>query len=337
MSKVNWGILSTAEIARVQTIPALLNSKNATVLAIASLSGREKEIAENFQIPRTYSSYEALLADPDIDAVYIPLPNHLHAKWVKEAAKAGKHVLCEKPASLTVDETKEMIECCQENNVTFMEGFMYQFHPQHKRVRDIIASGEIGEIKLVHASFSFPLKKLQSNFRMERSQGGGSIYDIGGYCIHAIRTVTNSEPKTIHAVSKQHEDYDVDISAVVTMELENGIQAYFDCAMDMPNRHTYEVVGTKGTILVSKAFITQKDGEGIITVTNKDGVNRTEMINGHSYTLGVEHYSDCVLNNEKPIYSPEQTMNNMRAIEACIKSIDTGQSINLDQVRRELS
>lgn len=328
-AKINWGILSTAAIAQEQTIPAILRAKNANALAIASQNGKEHPVAEKFHIPKAYSTYEALLEDPDIDLVYIPLPNNLHSKWVKEAAKAGKHVLCEKPASLTEKETVEMIEVCQQHNVIFMEAFMYQFHPQHKRVRDIITTGEIGEVKLIHSSFSFLLNKIGGNFRMDRKTGGGSIYDIGCYSIHAIRTIANSEPKCIKALSKKIPGYDVDISAIVTMELENGIQTYFDCAMDMPSRHTYEVVGTEGTIQVSKAFITQADGEGNITITNKNGLKRQESIYGHSYTLGVEHLSNCVLTNTEPIYSKENTIKNMRAIEACIDSLDTGRTINL--------
>lgn len=328
-TKVNWGILSTAAIAQEQTIPAILQAKNANALAIASQNGKEGTVAEKYNIPRAYSTYEQLLEDPDIDLVYVPLPNNLHSKWVKEAAKAGKHVLCEKPAALTEKETIEMIEVCEENNVTFMEAFMYQFHPQHKRVRDIVATGEIGEIKLIHSSFSFLLSKIDGNFRMDRKRGGGSIYDIGCYSIHAIRKITGSEPKFIKAISKNLEDYDVDISAVVMMEVENGVQAYFDCAMDMPPRHMYEVVGTEGTITVSKAFITQEDGEGIITVTNKNGIKRQEIISGHSYTLGVEHLSDCILSKTTPIYTKESTIKNMRAIEACIKSIESGKTIKI--------
>ncbi|MEI3612902.1 Gfo/Idh/MocA family protein [Pseudogracilibacillus sp. SO30301A] len=329
-SKINWGILSTASIAQEQMIPAILQSKNANALAIASQNGKERIVAEKFQIPRAYCTYESLLEDSDIDIVYVPLPNSLHSKWVKEVAKAGKHVLCEKPASLTEKETIEMIKVCEEHNVIFMEAFMYQFHPQHKRVRDIIATDEIGEIKLIHSSFSFLLNEIVGNFRMNRNLGGGSIYDVGCYSIHAIRTITNSEPKFVKAISKNLTGYDVDISAIVVMELGNGVQAYFDCAMDMPSRHMYEVIGTEGTITVSKAFITQTDGEGIITVTNKNGLKREEIIYGHSYTLGVEHFSDCVLTNKEPIYTKDNTIKNMRAIEACIKSLDTGSTIIID-------
>ena len=143
MKKIRYGILSTANIAQKELIPAIERSENAEVTAIASLSGKAAEVAKKFNIPKAYDSYEELLDDKDVDAVYIPLPNHLHKEWVIKAAEKGKHVLCEKPTALTVDETKELVKACQDNGVKYMEAFMYQFHTQHDRVKEIIASGEI--------------------------------------------------------------------------------------------------------------------------------------------------------------------------------------------------
>ncbi|HAQ06782.1 MAG TPA: gfo/Idh/MocA family oxidoreductase, partial [Bacillus bacterium] len=144
MRKIKWGILSTANIALTQVIPAIQRSAKAEVEAIASSNGKAEVAAAKLNIPRAYETYEELLQDPNIDAVYIPLPNSLHRKWVLEAARHGKHVLCEKPAALNAEEMIEMDRYCKEQNVLFMEAFMYQFHPQHERVKEIIASGEIG-------------------------------------------------------------------------------------------------------------------------------------------------------------------------------------------------
>lgn len=327
--KVNWGILSTAEIAQEQMIPAMHQAHNTNILAIASTSGKEIEIAKKFHIPKTYSNYEELLNDSEIDAIYIPLPNGLHAHWSQEAAKHGKHVLCEKPAALTTQEIVETIDICKDNNVQFMEALMYQFHPQHNRVKEIIATGEIGDLKLVNASFSFMLRQINGNIRMDRKLGGGSLYDIGCYCIHSIRNVTNAEPIKVSSISKKHSRYDVDMSVIGMMELDNGIHAYFDCAMDMPDRHLYEIVGTKGTIEVSKAFITQLDGKGVITIRDLEGQKREEIIYGDSYTIGIEHYSNCILNNTNPTYSKQETIKNMRVIEAFIETIDTGNVVKV--------
>jgi|SRR5690625_3379018 len=327
--KVNWGILSSAAIAQEQMIPAMLKANNANLLAIASTSGKEIEVAKRFHIPKTYSNYEELLKDPEIDAIYIPLPNGLHSYWTQEAAKHGKHVLCEKPAALTEQEAVETIDVCDDNNVQFMEALMYQFHPQHNRVKEIIAKGEIGDLKLVKANFSFMLEQVDGNIRMDRKLGGGSLYDIGCYCIHSIRNVTDAEPIRVSAMSKKHSKYDVDMSVIGMMVLDNGIHAYFDCAMDMPDRHLYEIVGTKGTIEVSKAFITQVDGQGDINIRDLEGQKREEIIYGDSYTIGMEHYSNCILNNIIPTYSKQETIKNMRAIEAFIETIDTGNVVKI--------
>ncbi|WP_158734582.1 Gfo/Idh/MocA family protein [Alteribacillus sp. YIM 98480] len=328
-STVNWGILSTAEIARKQVIPSLHSANNAKAAAIASGSGKADEFAASFNIPKAYNSYEELLQDPDINVVYIPLPNSLHAKWVREAAKHGKHVLCEKPAALTAEETKEMIEVCSHHNVLFMEAYMYQFHPQHKRVKDIIASGEVGDVKLMHTRLSFMLHQLEGNIRMSRQLGGGSLFDLGGYCIHAIRNTLQQEPKSVFALEERYQDYDVDQSAVVMMELENGVKAYFDCSMNMAERHSYEVIGTKGKIEVTKAYVPQSDGEGVILVNTEDGRSRKEIIIENQYTLGVEHFSDCILTGTKPSYSTSSSINNMKALEACHQSIDSGLTVTI--------
>ncbi len=148
---------------------------------------RQIEVAKRFSIEKTYDSYEKLLDDPDIDAVYIPLPNHLHKKWVIEAAKKGKHILCEKPAAISSDEVREMENACKENGVLFMEAFMYYFHPQHERVKEIIDAGEIGDVSYMQAGFSFYLDegRRTNSIKMSDETGGGSIYDVGCYAIHS--------------------------------------------------------------------------------------------------------------------------------------------------------
>ncbi|MEW9673855.1 Gfo/Idh/MocA family protein [Ammoniphilus sp. 3BR4] len=328
--RVNWGILSTAEIAQVQIIPAIQQVSNANLVAIASGSGKAAEAARMFNIPKYYDSYEQLLADPDIDVVYIPLPNGLHSKWVKAAAMSGKHILCEKPAALTEEETKDMIKVCDENQVIFMEALMPQFHPQHQRVKDIIASGEIGDIKLMRSSFTFQLKKLEGNIRMKPELGGGSLYDVGCYCIHATREMLG-EPDQVYCVADMHPEYDVDMSAVAVFEYGNGVKAYLDCGMNMSTREDYQIVGTKGTIHVPKAFIPQVDGEGLIIVRSEDGRTREERLVGHNYPLGIEYFSQCLLEGKEPRYTKESTINNVKVIEACLESIRLSKAVKLKE------
>ncbi|GAB7387009.1 Gfo/Idh/MocA family oxidoreductase [Bacillaceae bacterium] len=333
-SSVRWGILSTAKIAQEAVIPAIVEAANAEVAAIASNSGRAKEAASRLHIPKAYESYEELLDDPDIDAVYIPLPNNMHAEWTIRAAAKGKHVLCEKPAALTERELKEMVEACAGNGVLFMEAFMYQFHPQHKRVKEIIASGEIGDVKLMRASFSYHMdpQERKKNIRMNRALGGGSLYDVGCYCLHAMRNILETEPAKIYAEAVIDPDHQVDVSVAGVCELANGVKGVFDCSFDMALRNKYEIVGTKGVIEVPGAFRPDflfPDGSGLIRVTDAEGRTREERISGRQYTLEVEHFSQCVLEGKEPAYTGESSLCNMRAIDACYESIRSGKAVEL--------
>lgn len=328
MSLIRWGVLSTAKIGQEQVIPAIHRSKNAEVVAIASSRENRSEIASQLNIPKVYSSYEELLEDPTIDAVYIPLPNHLHKEWVIKAAKHGKHVLCEKPATLFSNETEEMVAICDEYNVKFMEAFMYQFHPMNQRVRDIIASGEIGDTKIVRSSFSFFLSDRETNIRMKKEMGGGALYDVGCYCIHAIRNITGSEPLYLNASANIDPKTGVDLTTTVQMELENGVQATFDCSFDMYGGQYYEVVGTKGKITVPFAFRPDQNGDGLVKV-EKPNEERIEKYPADIYVLEIEHFSQAILDNKQPSYTVDNAIQNMRVVEACMKSIETGREVSL--------
>ncbi|MBG9813162.1 oxidoreductase [Bacillus endophyticus] len=320
---VRWGILSTAQIAQDELLPAFRDATNAKVVAIASTNDKVKHIASKFDIPKIYRSYDELLEDSGIDAVYIPLPNSLHSQWVKRAAEKGKHILCEKPAVLNTREAEEVIETCKKNNVMFMEAFMYQFHPQHQRVKEILISGEIGEVNIMKVSLSFYLENQNENIRMRQELGGGSLYDVGCYCIHSIRNILNTEPNRIFASQQKDVKGQVDMSVVCFMELDNGMTAVFDAAMDRAQIDYYEIIGTKGSIRVPKAFIPQMyNGEAQIIVNTTDGAYREEKVLGHQYILEVEYFSQCVLNGEISRSMMEDTIENVKVIEACFKSIE---------------
>ncbi|MFP3126145.1 Gfo/Idh/MocA family oxidoreductase [Ectobacillus funiculus] len=321
-TKVRWGILSTAQIVQEELLPAFMDASNAEVVAIASSNNKVYDIASKFEIPTIYGTYEELLDDPSIDAVYIPLPNALHSHWVKKAAEKGKHVFCEKPAALTAREAEEMIEVCKKNGVMFMEAFMYQFHPQHKRVKEIIASGEIGQLKIMRVSLSFFLEDQAGNIRMNQKLGGGSLYDVGCYCIHSIRNILNAEPTRVFASTRNDSDNRVDMSVSGIMEFDNGVTALFDAAMDRTRTDYYEIIGTKGSIRVPRAFVPQMcNGEGHIVISGENGNYRVEHIYGHQYVLEVEYFSKCVLEGEAPESLMENTINNMNVIDACFESI----------------
>lgn len=329
MKKVRWGVLSTADIGLKQVIPAIFKSENAEMAAISSRNSKSKTVAAKLVIPKAYESYEQLLEDPDIDAVYIPLPNHLHREWTIKAAKAGKHVLCEKPASLTSFETREMVEVCQEQGVKFMEAFMYQFHPQHRRVREIIASGEIGEVRLFKSSFSFYLENRKENIRMGKEMGGGSVYDVGCYTIHAARYIMGSEPFEVQMDAVIDELAGVDTSATGVLKFNNGVKAIIDCSFDMAGRDEYEVVGTKGIIRVPYAFRPDVNGGIGQVIISTDGVVREEKIPGDIYRLEIELFSRAILEGIDPVYSGEETIRNMEVIDACYRSIQEGKPVKM--------
>lgn len=331
MTTVNWGVLSTAGIAQKELLPAFGRAANAKVVAIASSSGIEKAkaVAGKFNIEKTYDSYEALLDDPTIDAVYIPLPNHLHKKWVIEAAKKGKHILCEKPVAINAEEFEEMKAVCEEHQVIFMEAFMYHFHPQHARVKEIIASGEIGDVSYMRAAHTFNMKDKESNVRVKYQSGGGSIYDIGCYAIHAIRNVLGKEPEAVH-VKAVMDASNIDTAAYAHLTFSDGLHATFDSSFDLADRNEYEVAGTEGRIRIPRAFRPDRNGgEGLIIIEKK-GVTRTETLHTDQYRDQVEHISQAILTGDLQLQNDhENTLNNMRVIDACMESVKTGEEVKL--------
>ncbi|WP_033012541.1 Gfo/Idh/MocA family protein [Geobacillus kaustophilus] len=328
--KVRFGIMSTAAIAKYVMIPAIRRTDHAEVVAIVSESRKASEAARELGIPKAYDHYGQLLDDPDIDAVYIPLPNSLHAEWTIKAAKKKKHVLCEKPAALCEEDVRRMIEACEENGVLFMEAFMYQFHPQHERVKQLLAAGEIGDIKYMRTHFSFYLQDRATNIRMNPELGGGSLFDVGCYCVHSARHILDVEPIELFVQSHFDPHRSVDLTTNGWMRMENGILAQFTCSFDMFPQNKYEVVGTKGKIVVSRAYRPDVDGgEGRITIVTADGSEREETVSGDQYALQIEHFSRAILDGTPLLYSPERMIQQARALDACRTSMKTGAIVRL--------
>lgn len=322
---MRWGILGASNIAAKALIPAMQRAEDTEVVAVASSSGKGRAFVESLScdIRKVYDSYEQLLTDEEIDAVYISVPNHLHKKWTIEAAKHGKHVLCEKPASLTERDTEEMITACEDNQVMFLEAFMYQFHPQHDRVKEIIASGEIGNITLMKTSFSFYLDPHSTNIRLDAMKGGGSLFDVGCYGLHSIFNMLGSYPQEIHSVANVDENSGVDLTSVVTLKLESGILAQVDCSIQQPPKNAYEIIGDKGKITVPAAYRPDKEdgGQGKIFVNLVDGQSRTESIVGDQYKQQVEVFSSAVKNDTSLANYHDLTIYTIRAIEQCMEKI----------------
>jgi xylose dehydrogenase (NAD/NADP) len=320
--KINWGIIGTANIAKKSVIPGIQQSETGVVAAIAS-RGIEKaeKAAQELGIERAYGSYEELLQDQDIDAVYIPLPNHLHKEWTLKAAEAGKHVLCEKPLALNAEEAKEMVEKCQSAGVKLAEAFMYRYHPRYERVKEIIQSGEIGTVRGLHGAFTFNNAGDKDNVRYKQFMGGGSVYDVGCYPISVARFILESEPEaaTVQAFfSPEHDD--VDMMASGLLEFPNSVGMTFDCGMWADFRNTLQILGTEGRIDLPSAFLYHSPEDAGFYVTVK-GEQRFEAVPDlNQYALQADEFGKSILTDAPIRFPSEDAVRNMRVIDACLKS-----------------
>lgn len=316
--KVRFGIIGSANIAKRSVIPGIIESDTAEVVGIASRNeDKAKVFAEQFDIPKTYGSYEALLEDDNIDAVYIPLPNHLHREWTIRAAEAGKHVLCEKPLALNAEQAQEMVDACEDEGVVLIEAFMYRCHPRYDRMKAIIASGEIGDVRGIHGTFTFNNAKDANNVRYRRDMGGGSIYDVGCYPISAARLILGCEPEAVTVQAFHSPDHDhVDMMASGLIEFPTHTALTFDCGMWAASRNTLEILGTDGRIEVPYAFL----GDADFTVITKNEVRQETFPALNPYALQADSFGRCVLQGEKSPFDSLDSVNNMRVIDACLQS-----------------
>jgi len=320
---LRWGVLSTANIGRAAVNPAIQASSSGELLAVAS---RDSDTAEAFAaehgIPRAYGSYEALLADSEIDAVYVPLPNSMHLEWTRKAAEAGKHVLCEKPLALNEAECLEMIEVAEANGVRLMEAFMYRFHPRIDRVRERLTQGEIGDLRVIRSSFTFRLTR-PDNIRWDPDLGGGALMDVGCYCVNVSRTIAGAEPVEVQATANWT-DRGVDREMAGMLRFADGVLAHFDCALTMDRNEVCEVAGTEGQFVVPSAFLPGKGDVPIELLKGREG-ERIEVVEGvDEYQEMVEHFASCVLGGQPFRYPAEEAALNLRVIEALYRSAREG-------------
>jgi predicted dehydrogenase len=251
--RVRWGVLGCASIATRKVIPAMQRSARCDVAAIASRDrARAAEVAATLGIPRSYGSYDDLLADPEIEAVYIPLPNHLHAEWTRRAAAAGKHVLCEKPLAMTGAEARDMIEACASAGVVLMEAFMYRLHPLWRRVRTLVEDGAIGELATIQAFFSY--RNLDpANIRNIAAFGGGALMDIGCYPINVARWMFDGEPDDVVASVRRDPSFGTDVLTSAVLDF-GGRHATFTCSTQVEDDQRVHLIGTDGRLLVEIPF-----------------------------------------------------------------------------------
>jgi D-xylose 1-dehydrogenase (NADP+, D-xylono-1,5-lactone-forming) len=324
MKKIlNWGLLSTARINRALIKP-LRASKRTRLLAVASRSISSAEsYAREWNIPRAHGSYEALLADPEIDVIYNSLPNYLHAEWTIKALHAGKHVLCEKPFALTLAEVDAMTQAVHETGKVLEEAFMYRHHAQTLKVKEIVDSGELGKLQLIKGAFSFPLTH-EGDIRLKKETGGGSIWDVGCYPISYARMIVGAEPVEVFGwqVIGQGE---VDETFVGQMRFENGVHAQFDSGFNSSSRSMIEIVGTDASLTIPHPF---KPGKASEIYLSRGGKQKTIKIKSHELYLGeVEDMCDAILHGKAPRISLEDSRKNIAAILALLESAKSGKPV----------
>lgn len=329
--QVNWGVLGSANIAIHAVIPAIQQSQTGKLAAIASRSQEKaRQLADEFGFERAYEGYEALLEDPDVDAVYIPLPNHLHREWTMKAAEAGKHVLCEKPMALHANEAKEMVEACEKAGVKLGEAFMYRHHPRYDQIKNILDSGEIGKIRGIHGSFTFNNAGDAANFRFRSGMGGGSVYDVGCYPINAARHLLGCEPEAVTAhgfFSEEHDSVDMMVSCLIEFPRDVGLT--FDCGMWAYGENSLQIKGTEGIIRVPAAFLYRSQAEATFTVTVGGESRIVAVPDVNQYVLQVDEFDRSILNNVPLLFPAEDAVQNMKVIDAVIQSAKERKRVSL--------
>jgi len=318
--KLNWGVLGAAGINRA-VIPAIQASSTGTVVAIASRDlQKAKNAAEQYRIPIAYGSYEELLQDKRIDAVYIPLPNHLHKEWTIRAAEAGKHVLCEKPIALNALEAQEMVDACSKADVKLAEAFMYRHNPRLEKIKEIICSGAIGRVRGLHGEFTFNGADNKDNVRFRAEWGGGSVYDVGCYPISAARLMMGAEPVavTAHAYfSPEHDDVDMMCSGLI--EFSDEVAMTFNCGMWADFKNSFEIVGTQGRIEIPNTFLPGSDQPDFIVISKGEREEFRSSIE-NQYSLQADQFARSIWGEETLRFEPQDAVCNMRVIDAVLKS-----------------
>jgi len=320
---VKWGILSTADINQ-KLIPGAHASPKIDLAAVASRDqARADEYAQRFEIERAYGSYEALLADPEIEAVYIPLPNTLHVEWSIRALEAGKHVLCEKPLSRHPEDVTAAFAAAERSERILMEAFMYRHNPQTKRLTELIAEGAIGDLRLVRSTFSYSLYD-EDNIRLRPELEGGALMDVGCYCVSGSRLL-GGEPESVYAQA-WYGPTGTDWTLAGTLRFPGDLVAVFDCGTALTNRDELEAIGSEGTLFLDDPWHCNVP---TIELRRDGGTELIEVDYADSYRLELENLSDAIRGEGEPLLGLVDAMGQARTIEALYESAVSGRQISL--------
>lgn len=322
--KLRWGILGVAKI-NDRLLPAFRRVRNGELRAIASRSQERAEMAARAAgIPRGFGSYEQLLDDPEIDAVYIPLPNHLHAEWTRQAADRGKHVLCEKPLTPTANEAREVVAYCHSKNVRLMDGFMWPHHPRTQQLRRLIDDGSIGDVRLIKGAFTFLLEPDPANIRLRPDTAGGSLLDVGCYTVYGIRWAFGAEPASVVATASMHNGVDLSMNGL--LKFAAGRVGEFDCGFTLPLRGWLEIAGTRGVIRVPEMWLPGARAE--FYVQRGEGPFEEFTVPGHDQIqCMLEDFAEAVFAGREASPNPDEAAKTLAVLNALTRSAAEGREV----------
>lgn len=320
--KLSWGVLGGARINR-KVIPALHTSKNGLVVGVASRDeAKAREQAEAYSVPHPFGSYEALLASPDINAVYIPLPNSLHLEWTLKALDAGKHVLCEKPLATSAAECEEIRRKADETGLKVLEGFMYRFHPRFELLLELLQRGAVGDITFVRVAHSFAVSG-GGNIRLSSLLGGGALLDVGCYCVNVGRTVMGEEPMKVAAFANYVGAEDggtVDASTAGMLRFPGGTTVLFDCGINLERRNLLEITGTTGRLYLDNPFSLLEE-DAVLEEHHFGQDPIVHKVKGaNPFVRMAEHFAESVLNGLPLRYGLQDSVSNARVLDALAKA-----------------
>ena len=334
MARVRWGILSTANIGTEKVIPAMQHGDLCEILAIASRSIETAvEVARRLGIPKAYGSYEELLEDPEINAIYNPLPNHLHVHWSIRALEAGKHVLCEKPIGLSSAEGQQLVDAGKQHpNLKLMEAFMYRHHPQWQRARQIVREGGIGKLLTIQSAFSY-FNDDGDNIRNRADIGGGGIMDIGCYPISLSRFIFDAEPTRVVSTLDRDPSFQTDRRASVILDF-GGLTSTFTCSTQLSDYQRVNILGTTGRIEIEIPFNAPPDRPCNWRPDNENETQVYEFDICEQYTIQGDLFAKAIIENT-PVPTPiEDAVLNMKTIEAIFQSAESGTWKSVDHYQK---
>ena len=320
---VNWGVISTAAINE-KLLAGARQAAGVAVVAVASRDhDRARRYADDHRIERAYGSYEALLADDDLEAVYISLPNSMHIEWTLRALQAGKHVLCEKPLGRRVPDVLAGFDEAERRERLLMEAFMYRHNPQTRRLQELVAGGAIGRLRLIRAAFSFPLSD-SANVRLAAGLDGGSLMDVGCYCVNAARMLAG-EPERVAGEQALGGD-GVDVAFAGTLRFKDDVLGHFDAGLALAARDQLEVVGEDGSLLLADPWHCRRPQ---IELRRDGGRELIEIAVIDSYALELENLSAAIRGRAEPLLGRADAIGQARTIEALYESAETGRTVSL--------